>query len=224
MSAAGPSLVESRDTARLEAFSDGVIAIAITLLILHIAVPHVAAGERLTDALVELWPSFLAYLVSFTTILIMWLHHHTLFRIIVRTDHRLLALNGLLLMLITFVNFPTAVLAEYIQGPQRQTATLLYTGTFVLVAVVYNLLWWYACHDYRLLSPSADPAYVQYVTRSYRLGIPAYSAAFVAAFVDAWVSLAIAAALTFFYAFTGVLRGPSPSDVTHGLGNRTGRM
>lgn len=206
----GPSSAEPRETARLEAFSDGVIAIAITLLILHIGVPHVAAGDSLAYALVDLWPAYLAYLVSFTTILIMWLHHHTLFRVIVRTDHRLLALNGLLLLLITFVNFPTAVLAEYVQTPQRQVATLFYTGTFVLLAVVYNVLWRYASHNHRLLDPSVDTAYVQSITRAYGFGIPAYAAAFLAALVDAWVSLAITAALAFFYAFTEVLRGPSP--------------
>lgn len=149
-------LDEPRETARLEAFSDGVIAIAITLLILHVAVPQVEAGESLLDKLLGLWPSYVAFLVSFTTILIMWLHHHTLFRIIRRVDHRLLAINGLLLLLITFVNFPTAVLAAYIQTPQREVATLFYRGTFTMVAVVYNVLWRYASGDFRLLDRSTQ--------------------------------------------------------------------
>lgn len=201
----------ARETGRLEAFSDGVIAIAITLLILHIAVPPVSGGEALDAALLALWPSYVAYLVSFTTILIMWMHHHALFRVIQRVDHRLLALNGLLLLLITFVNFPTAVLAEYAQTDQREVAALFYSGTFTLVAVVYNLLWRYASRDYRLLDRSVGPAYVDYITRSYRFGPTLYFVAFLAAFLNAWASLAINAGLAAYFALTGVLKGPNPS-------------
>ena len=81
---------EPRETARLEAFSDGVIAIAITLLIIEVAVPHAADGGSLATALLRGWPSYLAYVISFTTILIMWLNHHTLFKIIRRVDRRYL--------------------------------------------------------------------------------------------------------------------------------------
>jgi uncharacterized membrane protein len=201
---------ESRETARLEAFSDGVIAIAITLLILHIAVPDVPEGGDLGGPLVALWPSYVAYLVSFTSILIMWLHHHALFRVIRRVDHRLLAINGLLLLLITFVNFPTAVLAEYVQTEHREVAALFYSGTFTVVAVVFNVLWRYASGNYRLLDRSVDPAYVDYISRSYRFGPALYFAAFLAAFLNAWISIAINAGLAAYFAFTGVLKGPNP--------------
>lgn len=201
---------ELRETARLEAFSDGVIAIAITLLIIEVAVPHVVGGESLADALLSQWPSYLAYVISFTTILIMWLNHHALFKIIRRVDHTLIILNGLLLMLITFVNFPTAVLAAYIQTPQREVAALFYSGSFVLVAIAFNALWRYASHDYRLLDRSIDPIYVQGITRQYFFGPTVYLVAFLAAFVSAWLSLAIDAGLAIFFCFPGVLKWMRP--------------
>jgi uncharacterized membrane protein len=208
--ALAPHPNEARETARLEAFSDGVIAIAITLLVLHILVPHLEPGENLADALVSLWPSYLAYVVSFLTILIMWLHHHTLFQIIRHADRGLLALNGLLLLMITFVNYPTAVLAEYAQTPHRETAAIFYSGTLTVTAIVYNVLWRYASSNFRLLDRSVDPAYVRSISRAYRFGPALYFAAFLVAFLDAWASIAINAGLAAFFAFTSVLRGPNP--------------
>lgn len=198
------------ETARLEAFSDGVIAIAITLLILHIAVPDLSGDEGLANALLALWPSYLAYIVSFLTILIMWLHHHTLFQVIWHVDRGLLAINGLLLLLITFVNYPTSVLAEFAQTPHREVAAVFYSGTLTVTAVVFNVLWRYASNNFRLLDRSVDPAYVESITHSYRFGPVLYFAAFLVAFLNAWASLAINAGLAIFFAFTGVLRGPGP--------------
>jgi len=203
---------EPRETARLEAFSDGVIAIAATLLIIGIAVPRLAVGQTLPDALLRQWPSYLAYLISFTTILIMWLNHHTLFKIIRRVDHSLIILNGLLLMMITFVNFPTAVLAEYIETPSREVAALFYSGTFTVTAIAFNALWRYASHDHRLLDRSVDPAYVQGITRQYFFGPTLYFVAFLAAFVSAWLSLAIDAGLAIFFCFPGVLKWMRPRN------------
>jgi uncharacterized membrane protein len=208
--ALGPHPDEARETARLEAFSDGVIAIAITLLILHIPVPHLAEGENLGHALLAHWPSFLAFVVSFLTILIMWLHHHTLFQIIRHADRGLLALNGLLLLMITFVNYPTAVVAEYAQTPQREIAAIFYSGTLTITAIVFNILWRYASNNFRLLDRSVDPAYVQSISHAYRFGPAFYFAAFLVAFLNAWASLAINAGLAVYFAFTSLLRGPNP--------------
>lgn len=104
--------MDTKDTARLEAFSDGVIAVAITLLVLNI-VPTVDAARTLkTDAGLENWvvgqlPAAFAFLTSFLTIGVMWLNHHRLFKHIERTDTWLLVLNLLLLLLIVFVPVPT---------------------------------------------------------------------------------------------------------------------
>jgi uncharacterized membrane protein len=101
------------DTARTEAFSDGVFAIAITLLVLDIKVPHdLPENTSLLRALLNQWPIYMAFLTSFATIGIMWLNHHRMFRYIRRVDHWFLVLNGLLLLGVTFVPFPTSLAAE----------------------------------------------------------------------------------------------------------------
>jgi len=130
---------------RLEAFSDGVFAIAITLLILDVRVPRdLPQTTRLADAMLAAWPNYFAFLTSFATIGIMWMNHHRLFRIIARADHALLIWNGLLLLGITFVPFPTALIAEYIQRPDQRTAAMVLGGTYVFLALMFNGLWWHA--------------------------------------------------------------------------------
>src|SRR5690349_6024445 len=108
-----------KKTGRLEAFSDGVFAIAITLLILTIEVPK-PPDRSLTAAILEQWPQFLAYGVAFLTILIMWINHHALFKISHHVDRAFLVLNGLLLMAVTFINYPTALMARYLTSPRNQ--------------------------------------------------------------------------------------------------------
>jgi len=103
-------------TSRLEAFSDGVFAIAITLLILEIKVPPPGAAGELGPALARLWPSYLALVTSFANVGVMWINHHRLFGLIERTDEGLLGLNLLLLLGVTLVPFPTALLAEHLRG------------------------------------------------------------------------------------------------------------
>jgi uncharacterized membrane protein len=135
------------ETARLETFADGVFAIAITLLILEIAVPHVGAGESLGAALADQWPSYAAYLVSFITIGIMWVNHHHMFTLIQRSTHSFLMLNVLFLMPIAALPWPTALVAEYIRDHSaRPVATLVYGGTMVAIAIMYNVVWRYAVH------------------------------------------------------------------------------
>lgn len=137
-------VMQEKETARTEAFSDGVFAIAITLLVLEIKVPHLHenSGEKwaLLREIGGLWPSFMAFVLSFSAILIMWINHHGLFRHARRVDKKLLFANGLLLMLITFVPFPTAVLAEYLDRPGANAAMVFYCGTYVLINIAYNLL------------------------------------------------------------------------------------
>src|SRR5918998_422535 len=129
------------DTGRIEAFSDGVFAIAITLLVIEIGVPHVEdARTTLFGALIEQWPSYLAYVISFLQIGVIWANHHNRFRFIARSDHVLLFLNILFLMCVAFIPFPTALLAEYLQGTERTTAGAVYAGTLAVTAVFFTLL------------------------------------------------------------------------------------
>ena len=125
------------DTARLETFSDGVIAIAITLLVLEITVPAITGDDSLGHELLKEWPSYLGYVVSFLTLGTMWINHHNRFRYIARVNQSLLSLNTLLLMTIAFLPFSTALLAEYITGTHSQQviAIAVYTGTLTANAV-----------------------------------------------------------------------------------------
>src|SRR3989475_8757474 len=140
------------DTARLEAFSDGVFAIAITLLVLEIHVPAPDAtqhGRTLLTALRQLWPSYLGYALSFVTIGIMWANHHSIFRYVRRADRYFLLINVLFLMWISFLPFPTALLAAYLPEPEGRTLAVAgYSATLVMIAVAYNAVWWYRSEEH----------------------------------------------------------------------------
>jgi uncharacterized membrane protein len=188
------------DTQRLEAFSDGVFAIAITLLIIEIGVPHVEDGASLTDALLDLWPSYFGYLVSFLTIGVMWINHHQMFKDIERIDHTVLVLNLLLLLGIAFVPFPTAVIAEYIgTSDYRLEAALAYGATFVVIATFFDALWLYAATGRRLIDAHVSDARVQSRTRRYLPGPLYYAVPMALAFINPWITLGLYAALAAFW-------------------------
>ncbi|HJZ88780.1 MAG TPA: TMEM175 family protein [Polyangia bacterium] len=199
---------ESHDTARLEAFSDGVFAIAITLLVLELKVPReLAAGEPLAHALARQWPSYLAFGNSFLTIGIMWMNHHRLFTHIRRSNQALMLFNLLLLMGITVVPFPTALLAEYLGHPQQRMAAQVYTGTFVVIAILFNLLWRYGAHGRRLLHDRADLAAVSAISRQYAFGPLLYGLCFALAFFNVAASVSASVALALFFAVPPRRRG-----------------
>lgn len=174
------------DTARIETFSDGVFAIAITLLVLEIRVPKIEEGSSLFEALFGLWPSYLlAYALSFLVIGTMWANHHNRFRYIARSDHVLLFVNTLLLMFMAFIPFPTALLAEYGLGStdDRTAAAVLYSGTLAVTAVFFTLLWLYAATNRRLVDRDLSPHLLRAMTRRYVFGVLLYAVAFALAFV-----------------------------------------
>jgi TMEM175 potassium channel family protein len=192
-----------RDTTRLEAFSDGVIAVAITLLVLEVHVPDrldIHSNRELWHALGKLWPSYLGYLTSFVVIGIMWANHHNIFKHIARADHYLILINTLLLLFIVFVPFTTDLLAEYLGHDGERTATIVYSGWFFATALVYNFLWRYASRWGDLLDPDSDPAAIATITRRFNYGPPSYGLAFAASLVYPPASLAILIALALLYA------------------------
>ncbi|HET7095346.1 MAG TPA: TMEM175 family protein, partial [Thermomicrobiales bacterium] len=148
-----------RETNRLEAFSDGVIAIAITLLVLELRAPELpeASPAALWRALGDLWPAYVGYVISFATIGILWANHRTIFEVIDRVDHELVLTNLLLLFCIGVIPFPTSLVADYLGRPAERTAVLVYSGWFLLTALSFNLVWRAAARDGRLLDPNADP-------------------------------------------------------------------
>jgi len=201
MSDANLSSQTEKETGRIEAFSDGVYAIAITLLVLELKVPHSPSGALLRSALVEQWPSYVAFLVSFLTIGIMWINHHRLFTLIRRSDDGLLVLNGLQLLTVTVVPFPTALVAAYIGHDGGRLAAAIYTGWSLVIGAAYNLLWRYAASPSRRLLrvPPDDPSVLS-IQAQYRFGPLFYGVAFALAFVSPELAIGLCGALAIYYA------------------------
>lgn len=181
--------MDDRSTGRIEAFSDGVIAVAITLLILDVHVPTVQTG--LLSALLNQWPSYLGYVTSFLVITIFWANHHNMFRNIQQVDYPLLLINALFLMCIAFIPFATAVLTQYITSPTNQhTAAIVYGATLLLNGILFNSIWWYAVWKRRLVRRDLDAQTVQRITRGYLFGLPFYALAIVLSLINVELSLA----------------------------------
>ena len=189
-------------TQRIEAFSDGVFAIAITLLIIEIKVPHLDGhGKTLAQSLVALWPSYFAYLLSFVMIGIYWANHHYVFHFYERTDHLFNLLNVFFLMCIAFLPFPTAVLGEYITNPQEQSAAIsFYALGLLLPSVGWCLLWLYSCRR-QLLDSRLERSFIAYLSRVYLLSLAIYVFSFLVSFKLPMVSIALSVGLTFLYLF-----------------------
>jgi len=190
-----------KETGRVEAFSDGVFAIAITLLVLEFKVPHLPAGANGRDlflALLKLWPSMIAFLGSFVAILVMWINHHGLFRMIHKIDSPFLFANGFMLLMVTFVPFPTAVLAEYLGTPGERVAAAFYIGTFVIISIAFNVFW-ATTTKRRLLKRSVPDTVVVRIRDAYRFGLVVYTASALLALWNASVGLAACLSLWIYW-------------------------
>ncbi|MEV4758565.1 TMEM175 family protein [Micromonospora sp. NPDC049559] len=156
-----------RDPRRVTAFSDGVIAIAVTLLVLEIRPPE--DTRRLLHGLLELWPSYAAYVLTFLLIGQMWVNHHVMFDHMRSADRLVLLFNTLLLMQIAFLPFVAAVLSSaFRSGHGERTAVVLYGLSYGMAAVLFNVIWEYARHGRRLLAPTIDPAGARAISRRFR--------------------------------------------------------
>jgi uncharacterized membrane protein len=199
-----------RETGRVEAFSDGVFAIAITLLVLELKAPR--GPEPLASQLLSQWPSYAAFFTSFGTIGIMWLNHHRLFSLMHRVDHLLLVLNGLLLLGVTITPFPTALVADHYGHPGARLAAAVYSGVFVCIAITFNVLWRYASSARRaptILKVRHDSDEVRAIHAQYRMGPVFYLAAFLLSFWSATASVAVCMGLALFFAIPPRARGAS---------------
>jgi uncharacterized membrane protein len=196
---------EEKETGRLEAFSDGVFAIAITLLVLELKVPELSqtggSPGALAKALLQQWPSYVGLVTSFFTILIMWVHHHAILRNVCRTDAWLHFANGCLLLGVTFVPYPTSILARYLETPAAKMAMAFYGGTFVFMAACFYLFI-RAAFRKPLLSINASAEFVAKICHEYTFGPPLYLAATLAALIDVRLSLTICTGLWIFWATT----------------------
>jgi len=188
-------------TNRLESFSDGVFAVAITLLVLGIDVPNVQPHHSLGHALVRNWPQYAAYVVSFLTIGIIWINHHAMIGRLRAADHMILILNLLLLMTVALLPFVTNLVAAYLRHPQgRSLAAVVYAGAYLLMAVMFSLLnGSILLRREDLLRDALPLARRRQIFARAASGTVPYVVAVGIAFVSAYASLAICAAIAVFY-------------------------
>jgi uncharacterized membrane protein len=188
---------------RAEAFSDGVFAVAITLLVLELKMP---GGEgALLHRLLTIWPSYLAYVVSFLTIGIMWLNHHTMFAHIVRVNRPLLLLNLLLLLVVALVPFPTALVGEelgkHLRGDDAKTIMVAYGLVMILMSICFSALWWYVVFHPETIDGRLAPEAVRRSIPRFGLGLFGYVTATLIALVSPLTALVLFGLLALYYAF-----------------------
>ena len=186
---------------RVEAFSDGVFAVAATLLIFNITVEKAAAGGLLA-ALLAAWPKYAAYAASFLTIGVMWINHHSLFERIARMNRQLVFLNLLLLMAIVFLPFPTAVLGSNILVPSDgNTAASLYGLNASIIAILFSAVWTYALTHPDLLTADVDREEAMRSWPRFSIGLVAYLACIPLGQVSPVAVVIVCAALGVYYLF-----------------------
>lgn len=188
------------ETGRIEAFSDGVIAIVITLLAFELRVPQIEEGQSLLSALLERWPVYLAFLISFVNVMVMWINHHDIFNLIQRIDRTFMVCNGLVLMCTTLVPFSTLLLSDYLETKHDLLAALIYNGVYIMTACCFNLLWWYASRKAHLLRPDVQ-AQAEAISRQYRFGPLLYAVSIVVAIVNVPLSLVVNLCMAIFFLF-----------------------
>jgi uncharacterized membrane protein len=185
-------------TGRLEAFSDGVFAIAITLLVLDIAIPA-DADKHLLRSFIDEWPSYLAYVVSFSTIGAMWLGHNAITEYLDHSDATFVRLNLLFLLFVSFLPFPTRLFADFIErdSPERVAVTI-YGISFLLTASLLMVLWRYAVRV-RLVRPDLDDEEIQFLTQRLTPGLGAYIVLIIAGIFVPLVAVIGYLAIALFY-------------------------
>jgi uncharacterized membrane protein len=164
---------QEKETLRIETFSDGVFCIAVTLLSIEIGV-EIKGGETNKDlfhALLEKWPICLAYIISFVNVLLAWIGHHGLFKLLRKSDNSIMITNGLLLMLVALVPFPTKTLGLFLQTDALKTAVIFYTGYFVLISLAFRLLWHAASSKRERLIHGITDKQIKQTTKNENIGL-----------------------------------------------------
>ena len=207
------------DRGRLEAFSDGVFAVAITLLVFNLAVPqpgHGLMGQQLASH----WPSFAAYCVSFMTIGIIWVNHHALLRNFAAVDRTMLFLNLLMLFFVVTIPFATATVAAYLRegGADASLAAAIYQGVFLCMSLAFGGLLWHSIRRRHLAVPLTGAAARSALIR-FAVGNLAYALAIGIAYLSAPVSLAISVLVGVYYVFEQTPTStPTPASAEPGDG------
>jgi len=192
-----------KETTRIETFSDGVFCIAVTLLSLEIGVEVKGndSNNDLLHSLLEKWPICLAYVISFVNVLLAWIGHHELFKKLHKTDNSIMVTNGLLLMIVALVPFPTKTLGLFLQTGALKTAVVFYTGYFVLISCAFKLLWHSASRKKSLLIPGITEARIKQTTRYENIGLSCNVIIMAVAFLSPWAALALSFVMWMYWIF-----------------------
>ncbi len=190
--------MDEAGTARFETFSDGVFAIAATLLVLTFSV---GSGRRLDlgRELLHLWPAYLAYVTSFVTIGIIWMNHHHTVSLIGRTDRTMLFLNNLLLLTVAFLPFPTNLVGDFLRSGEERAATLAYAATLLVMAILHQAWWQYARRNRRLIADGVPDSALSAVDRAYLPGVPMYGSVLILALFSPLAAAFLTFAIAAFY-------------------------
>ncbi len=200
------------DTRRAEAFSDGVFAVAITVLVFDLL--SIGRGVLTAGVLLHAWPNYFAYVVSFITIGIMWMNHHTILAHVRRVDRPLLVLNLLLLMGIVAIPFPTALVAEHLGKIGGAPATVTYGLVMIAISAGFDAMWVYVVTHAPSLGAAVPQGALRQSIPGFTLGGAVYVAAtLIAAFWSPLVALIIFGLLGVYYLFEH-LPGPAGEPAT----------
>ena len=175
----------------METFSDGVFAIAATLLVLEISIK--------TPGQLTHWQPYLAYVTSFVTIGIIWINHHHTVSLLGRVDRTMLFVNNLLLLTIAFLPFPTQLVAAYLGRPGERSAVVAYAATFTVMAAMHQVWWQYARRGRRLIAEHTAEAALRGVDLAYGPGVPMYAVTLAVAFFSPLASVVLTFAIAAFY-------------------------
>jgi len=187
-------------TDRLEAFSDGVFAVAATLLVLNL---KVGTGGGLAHQLATQWPHYATYVVSFLTIGIIWLNHHAQFHRIDHPDRTLMVINLFLLMFVTLIPFPTSLLADHLNaGTDGRVAAAVYAATLLAMSLGFFATYLWAAHR-KLFAGWVGDQQVGYLVRRNGAGLVVYATAIAVAFANATISLALCGVVALYYLHPG---------------------
>ncbi len=191
------AIQSQKETLRIEAFSDGVFCIAVTLLSIEIGVElhGEVSNKGLQEALLHKWPICLAYVISFVNVLLAWIGHHGIFKMFRQSDGSIMITNGLLLMLVALVPFPTKTLGEFLLTDALQTAVIFYTGYFVLISLAFRLLWYAASRKKELLVHDITAKQIKQTTRNENIGLICNTIIFGVAFINPWAALILSFAM-----------------------------
>lgn len=186
-------LQQQKETLRIETFSDGVFCIAVTLLSLEVGVKlkDQITNKLLQQALIDEWPIYLAYIISFVNVLLAWIGHHSLFKMFHKSDNAIMITNGLLLMLVALVPFPTKTLGKFLNTDAFETAVIFYTGYFVLISLAFRLLWYAASRKKENLVHDITDKQIRLTTRNENIGLLCNSIIFAVAFINPWLALVL---------------------------------